>query len=86
MSKLAIDSNSAPIQAVKPTVATNVATSTYTHTAPSGVVRLVSAAGATYAFDGTADIELPAGVIEYVRINNGDVITTSGTINITSCE
>ena len=86
MSKQAVDKNGAPIPAVKPTVATNVTGSTYTHTAPSGVVRLVSSAGASYAFDGSADIVLPANAIEYVRVDTGDVITVSGTINITVCD
>jgi len=81
MATQAQDSNSGTIPVVKPSSATDY-TGTTTPPLTSNVVRMVSTAGGKYGVNGTATVDLPAGVVEYIRVEYGDTITVSGTFNI----
>ena len=48
----------------------------------STVVRLVADVPALYGVEGTAEVLLPAGVVEYIRVNVGDIITTDVAVNV----
>lgn len=81
MAKMPPDANSKAIPVLRP-YDTEVVTGSSAPTT-SEVVRLVSAAGASYGLDGATDVPLPAGVVEYIRVYEGEVITVSGQVTIT---
>jgi hypothetical protein len=94
MTKLAIDSNSKPIQVVRPTTSQNVSISGTAAAATAvtqRVCRIVSTVDCFYSLIGTAttaSVLLPAYTVEYVHTFAGDVFSTitsgaSGSINIT---
>jgi hypothetical protein len=83
MATQAQDGNSGTIPVVRPASATDYSGTT-TPAMSTNVIRLVSIAGGKYGIGAgaTATVELPAGVVEYVRVNIGDTIIVSGTFNI----
>jgi len=82
---LATDTNGNPIQALRPDLAGNVTDSTYP-VAESGILRMTAtSANAAYAIGGPTGTHLPVGVVEYIRVFEGDILLISGTINITVC-
>ena len=82
--KQAIDSNSKPVPALRPAAATDVTSTTQAIT-EDGVVRLVAAADASYGINVAASVDLPAGVVEYIRVAKGDTLYVFGTINVCVC-
>ena len=97
MTKLATDQNGKTIPAAKPGVSRAVSlttTSAQSAALDSQVVRLVSDAACYYALNATADTGstfLPAGVVEFIRIEKTDRInartaTGTGVLNITEME
>lgn len=96
MSKLAVDRNAFAIQVLRP-LSTQKVNFTATAAASSAisanarVVRLVSTGDCSYAINATAttsDTYLPAGVIEFIHVYEGDTIsfianTTSGSAYVT---
>ena len=85
MAKLASDSNGKGIQVVKPSSAVNYTDSNAPASVGDSVVRLVSAAGGAYGVNGAATVTLPANAVEYIRLDNADVLTVSGTVNYSVC-
>jgi len=86
MAKLASDANGKGIQVVRPVSAVdytdgNAPASTLHDT----VVRMMSVVGGAYGINGAATVALPAGAIEYIRLDNLDVVTVSGTVNYSVC-
>ena len=82
--RLATDSRGGRIQVLKPGTTTTVDNTTGSaFTSGTRVVRLTCTAAANYGFNGSADVPLPANVVEYVRVDEGDAITTSAAIVVT---
>jgi len=81
MARMAVDVNGDAIPAVRVGTATNTTDTTYAAVS-KGVARLTSSAGCTYGINVAASVVLPAGVVEYVSVFAGDVITIAGTCNI----
>lgn len=82
--ELATDSKGGRIQVLKPGTTTTVnATTGSAFTSGTRVVRLTCTADALYGFSGSANVPLPAGIVEYVRVDEGDAITTSAAIVVT---
>ena len=75
------DANAKPIPCLRPISTATVDGDSAPFT--SNVVRLVAAADAFYGVAGVAEVLLPAGVVEYIRVNIGDVLTTSSAVNVT---
>ena len=80
MPKMQPDANSKPIPALKPGDAATVngTSSAFTST----IIRITAAADALYGISPTATVSLPAGVVEYVRVDVGDTITTDSAVNV----
>jgi hypothetical protein len=78
------DVNSQPIPALRPrdAVSVNGTSSALTST----IIRLSTSADANYGINSTATVFLPAGAIEYVRIDYGDTITTDAPVNVTEMD
>ena len=84
MTTQAKDSNGGGIPCVSPAAAIDYGTGDVA-AATSNVLRLVSAAGATYGINSAATVILPANVVEYIKVSIGDVVTVAGTVNVTEC-
>jgi hypothetical protein len=85
MAKLASDSNGKGIQVVRPVSAVDYTDGNAPASAGDSVVRLLSVVGGAYGVNGAATVVLPAGAIEYIRLDNADVLTVSGTVNYSVC-
>jgi hypothetical protein len=90
MTKLALDSNSVPIQVVQPYSAIDITDGSHEVALNSHVnnhvARLCSAAGGSYGINAAASVLLPGGAIEYIRVAGGDVINVTGTFNLALCK
>lgn len=83
MSKLAIDANAKPIQVMRPQATERVSvsgTSAQSTAIPANcrVIRIISSTDCFYTLDSTtatsSDAWLPAGVVEYIHVYEGDQI------------
>ena len=82
MAKMPLDSNSNSIPVLMPLSSEDI--SGVSSPMTTEVVRLVATTVATYNITGhTGVVGLPANIVEYIRVNIGDTITTNGEINIT---
>ena len=86
MTRLATDSKGGRIQALRPGTTQTVNGTGTAFSQSTRVVRLTATAAANYGLDGVAEVPLPAGIVEYIRVNPGDVLTTSAAIVATEME
>jgi hypothetical protein len=84
MTTQAKDGNGGGIPCVKPSSAINY-TNGNVAAATTNVMRLVSSAPSTYGVNAAASVILPANVVEYIKVDIGDVVTVGGTVNVTEC-
>ena len=81
---LATDGNGNPVQALRPCAAVNITDSTHS-IANDGVVRMTASSDSSYGINEAATIVLPAGVVEYIRVIEGDLLHIVGTVNVGDC-
>lgn len=76
------DANAKSIQVLRPLLSEDVSGAA-SSAAPSEVARLCSSGGCTYAVGAASGVVLPANIVEYIRVFEGETITITGSCNVT---